>query len=133
MEVGDLMSCLHRLVKAEHRRGNLEATRLPWGAKNVATLHWLDMLRVLKLEPDKTTVEQGTTLFARRYPLAQVCTRENGAPYALMRVHTVTLISAEAAVCVHQRPSAGHTNESGSMPALLDELKAPMAAAGSFR
>ena len=32
LDVGDLMACLHRLVKAEHRRGNLKATRLPWGA-----------------------------------------------------------------------------------------------------
>ncbi len=39
-------------------------------------------------------------------------------------MHTVTLVSGDAAVCVHQRPIAGHTNESGSMAALLDELKA---------
>lgn len=126
---GELMGCLHRLVKAEHRRGNLEPTRLPRGTvavdgKNVATLHWPDMLRVLGLEPQKTTVEQGVKLFSKRYPLAQVCTRETGAPYALMRVHTVTLVSSKAAVCVHQRPIAGHTNEVGSMGALLDELKA---------
>lgn len=121
---GDLMACLHRLVKAEHRRGNLKAERrngkqvegiLPWGAvaidgKNVATLHWHDMLRVLRLEP-QTSIEQGTTLFARRFPQAQVCTRDDGAPYALMRVHTVTLISSDAACCVHQRPILGHTNE----------------------
>ncbi len=129
LEVGELMACLHRLVKAEHRRGNLEPTRLPRGTvaidgKNVATLHWADMLRVLKLEPCETTVEQGAALFAQRYPLAQVCSRDSGEPYALLRVHTATLVSGEAAVCVHQRPIAGHTNESGSMPALLDELKA---------
>jgi len=64
------------------------------------------------------------TLFAERYPLAQVVTPTEGTPYALVRVHTVTLISAEASVCVHQRPIAGHTNENGSMPALLEELKA---------
>jgi len=126
---GELMQCLHRLVKAEHRRGNLEPTRLPRGTvaidgKNVATLHWPDMLRVLGLKADETTVEQGTALFAQRYPLAQECRRDSGAPYALLRVHTVTLVSGEAAVCVHQRPIAGHTNESGSMPALLDELEA---------
>jgi len=129
LEAGELMACLHRLVKAEHRRGNLKPTRLSRGTvaidgKNVATLHWPDMLRVLKLKADETTVEQGTALFAQRYPLAQVCKRDIGEPYALLRVHTVTLVSGEAAVCVHQRPIAGHTNESGSMPALLDELKA---------
>ena len=129
LEVGELMACLHRLVKAEHRRGTLAPTLLPRGTvaidgKNVATLHWHDMLRVLKLKPDKTTVEQGTALFAKRYPQAQVCKRDSGEPYALLRVHTVTLVSGEAAVCVHQRPIAGHTNENGSMPELLDELKA---------
>jgi hypothetical protein len=46
-----------------------------------------------------------------------------GSP-ALVRVHTVTLISSEAAVCVHQRSTLGHTNEIGSMPEILDELKA---------
>jgi hypothetical protein len=50
LDVNDLLACLHRLVKAEHRRGNLKPTRLPWGAvaidgKNVVTVHWLDMLR----------------------------------------------------------------------------------------
>jgi len=126
---GELMQCLHRLVKAEHRRGNLAPTGLSRGTvaidgKNVATLHWPDMLRVLKLRPDETTVAHATALFAQRYPQAQVCTRESGTPYALLRVHTATLVSGDAAVCLHQRPIAGHTNESGSMPALLDELKA---------
>ena len=126
---GELVACLHRLVKAEHRRGNLAATCLKQGTvaidgKNVVTLHWPDMLRLLKLQAGETTVEQATALFAKRYPQAQVCTRDNGTPYALLRVHTVTLVSGEAAVCVHQRPIAGHTNENGSMPALLDELKA---------
>jgi hypothetical protein len=31
LAVGELMACLHRLVKAEHRRGNLAPTRLPHG------------------------------------------------------------------------------------------------------
>jgi predicted transposase YbfD/YdcC len=125
----DLMACLHRLVKAEHRRGNLKPTRLPWGTvavdgKNVVTVHWPDMLRILKRKPEETTVAQGTTLFAKRFPLAQVVTPQEAAPYALVRVHTATLISSEASVCVHQRPIAGHTNESGSMPDLIAELKA---------
>ena len=63
---GELMECLHCLVKAEHRRGNLAPTCLPRGTvaidgKNVATLHWHDMLRVLKLKPDETTVCGATT------------------------------------------------------------------------
>jgi predicted transposase YbfD/YdcC len=124
-----LVACLHRLVKAEHRRGNLKATYLPVGTvaidgKNVATLRWHDLCRVLKLKPAETSLEKVKSLFAERYPEAQICVPKEGEPYALMRVHTVTLISSKAAVCVHQRPIAGHTNEVGSMPDLLDELKA---------
>ncbi|MBW2735845.1 MAG: hypothetical protein JRH20_25955 [Deltaproteobacteria bacterium] len=91
--------------------------------KNVATLHWPDMLRLLKLKPETTTFDHGTALFTEQYPQTQVCSPQNGTPYALVRVHTVTLISSEAAVCVHQRSTLGHTNEIGSMPELLDELK----------
>jgi len=125
---GDLMACLHRLVKSEYRRGNLSPNHLPWGAvaidgKNVATLHWHDMVRVLGLEPGQTDTEAVKTVFAKRFPQAQVNTRDDGTPYALMRVHTVTLISSKAACCVHQRPILGHTNELGSLPELLDELK----------
>jgi len=114
LAVEELMACLHRLVKAEHRRGNLKPTQLPWGTvavdgKNVATIHWPDMLRILKLEPETATVKQGAKRFAKRFPLAQVVTPETGTPYALVRVHTVTLISSDAAVCVHQRPIAGRT------------------------
>jgi hypothetical protein len=41
-----------------------------------------------------------------------------------MRVHTVTLISADAAPCIHLRPIEGATNEVGAMPALLAEIAA---------
>jgi hypothetical protein len=124
----ELVRCLHRLVKAEHRRGSFEPRVLPAGAiaidgKNVATLRWHDLCRVLKLEPREATAKQVRLLLAKRYPEAQLCAPEMGEPYALMRVHTVTLISSKAAVCVHQRPIAGHTNEVGSMSALIGELK----------
>ena len=124
-----VMACLHRLVKAEHRRGNLKPTWLSMGTvaidgKNIATLHWHDLCRVLELEEPEATPEQVKALFAERYPDAQVCIPTQGKPYALMRAHTVTLISSDAAVCIHQRPTVGHSNEIGSMPALLDELKA---------
>jgi len=124
-----LTACLHRLVKAEHRRGNLKPTRLSMGTvaidgKNIATLHWHDLCRVLELEESEATPDQVKALFAERYPDAQVCIPTQGKPYALMRAHTVTLISSDAAVCIHQRPTVGHSNEIGSMPALLDELKA---------
>jgi len=129
LRLSDLVACLHRLVKAEHRRGNLTPTRLPMGAvaidgKNVATLHWHDLCRVLDLDSAEATFAQVKALLAERYPQAQLCESEHVEPYALMRVHTVTLISSEAALCVHQRPIPGHTNENGAMPDLIEELKA---------
>lgn len=124
-----LVACLHRLIKAELRRGNLEPTRLLLSTvaidgKAVATLRWHDLCRVLELDSGEATPAQVRALLAERYPQAQLCEPEQGLPYALLRVHTVTLISSAAAPCVHLRPIAGATNEIGSMPALLDELKA---------
>ena len=124
-----LVACLHRLIKAELRRGNLEPTRLLLSTvaidgKAVATLRWHDLCRVLELDSGEATPAQVRALLAERYPQAQLCEPELGLPYALLRMHTVTLISSAAAPCVHLRPIAGATNEIGSMPALLDELKA---------
>lgn len=127
--VGELMACLQRGVKAEARRGNLKPTVLPVGTiaidgKNVATLRWHDLCRVLKLEKNKAQPDQVKLLLAERFPDVQFCVPEKGQPYALARVHTVTLISSDAAVCIHQRQTLGHTNEIGSMPELLEEVHA---------
>ena len=129
LRLSDLVQRLHRMVKAEHRRGSLKPTVLPVGTvaidgKNVATLHWLDRCRVLKLEASEASPEQVKALLAEPFPAVQFCEPKQGKPYALARVHTVTLLSAEAAMCVHQRPTLGHTNEVGSMPELLAELHA---------
>ena len=124
---GDLVECLHRMVKAEHRRGNLTPTVLPVGTvaidgKNVATLHWHDLCRVLKLEEAEAAPAEVKKLLAEQYPAVQFCQPKHGQPYALARVHTVTLVSSDAAVCIHQRPTLGLTNEVGSMPELPEEL-----------
>lgn len=129
LEVDPLVGCLHRLVKAEHRRGNLESSRLSVGTvaidgKNAGTVHWHDLCRIFKLDPRETTALEVKRRLSKQYPEAQLCAPEQGEPYALMRVHTVTLVSSEAAPCVHLRPIAGNTNEIGSMCDLLDELKA---------
>jgi len=127
LQVGDVVASLQAMIKAEHRRGNLKSTVLPVGTiaidgKNVATLHWHDLCRVLKLEPDKATPEHVKELLAQRYPDVQFCVPEHGQPYALARVHTVTLVSSDAALCIHQRATLGHTNEIGSMAELLEEV-----------
>jgi len=129
LSVGPLLDCLHRLVKAEQRRGNLEPSRLAVGTvaidgKNVGTVHWHDLCRIFDLEPAQASAIEVKQRLSEQYPEAQMCIPEQGEPYALMRVHTVTLVSSEAAPCLHLRPIAGSTNEIGSMSELLDELKA---------
>lgn len=133
--VGDVVGRLHAMVKAEHRRGNLKPTVLPVGTvaidgKNVATLHWHDLCRVLKLKPTEASAEEVKALLAKQFPAVQLCVPQQGLPYALARVHTVTLISSAAAQCVHERPILGATNEIGSMPELLKELHATYARTG---
>jgi len=133
----ELVGCLQHLVKAEHRRGNLKPTRLTAGAiaidgKNSATVRWHDLCRVLDLDEASATPAEVKTKLGETYPAAQFCEPAEGRPYALMRVHTVTLISADAAPCIHLRPIEGATNELGAMPALLRELARDYKRTGLF-
>jgi hypothetical protein len=129
---GDVVKRLHALIKAEHRRGNLEPVLLPIATaaidgKNVATLRWHDLCRVFDLDPPTVSIksiEKVRQRLVKEFPNVQLCVPKEGEPYALARVHTVTLISSNAAPCIHQRPIRGDTNEIGSMPALLKELHA---------
>ena len=128
LELEPLVKRLVGRVKAEHRRGNLAPTELPIATaaidgKNVATLRWHDLCRVLELEPDSATPAQVKKKLKQDFPNAQFCNPKEGQPYALCRVHTVTLISSRAAACVYQRPVEGKTNEIGALPALLDALR----------
>ena len=91
--------------------------------KNVATLHWHDLCRVLDLDPTTARPARVKKLLAKRFPHVQMCIPTEGEPYALARVHTVTLISSQAACCVFQRPIEGRTNEIGAMPDLLRALR----------
>jgi hypothetical protein len=137
LRLTELVACLQRLIKAEHRRGNLKPTRLAAGAvaidgKNSATLRWHDLCRVLELDEASATPAEVKAQLQAVYPAAQFCEPSEGRPYALMRVHTVTLISADAAPCIHLRPIAGATNELGAMPALLTELARDYGRTGLF-
>jgi len=127
LEVGSLQKRLVGQVKAEHRRRNLRPTRLPFATasidgKNVATLRWHDLCRVLSMEPHEATPSEVKKRLKRKFPSVQFCNPSEGEPYALARVHTVTLTSSPAAVCIYQRPIEGRTNEIGAMPSLLREL-----------
>lgn len=119
---------LHRMVKSEHRRGNLKPTRLPMAAvaidgKATATLRWHDLCGAVDLDQDDASVEEVKKGLAERYPNAQLCVPPEGAPYALIRLHTVTLVSSDAAVPVHVQPIAASTNEIGAMPSLIEQLQ----------
>ena len=138
VRVAALVACLHRLVKTEHRRGNLKPSVLRWGTiaidgKNIATLRWHDLCRVLGVGPQSASFDEVREVLRERFPEAQLCRPQEGLPYALMRAHTVTLISAEASMCIHLRPIEGHTNEVGSMPELLEEVDAAYGRTGIFR
>ena len=138
LRLAGLVACLHRLVKTEHRRGNLKPTLLRWGTiaidgKNIATLRWHDLCRVLGLESQSASHDEVRKALAERFPEAQLCKPQEGLPYALMRAHTVTLVSAQVSLCIHLRPIAGHTNEVGSMPALLEEIDAVYGRTDIFR
>jgi len=129
LELDELAKRLVGMVKAEHRRGNLASTQLPVATaaidgKNVATLHWHDLCRVLALDSTTAKPKQVKKLLKKEFPNVQLCIPKDGEPYAMARVHTVTLISSRAANCIYQRPIEGRTNEIGAMPALLKELRA---------
>jgi len=122
-----LVSCLVSMVKAEHRRGNLKPVVLAGATaaidgKNVATLRWHDLCRVLGVEQRTAKPQDVKRQLKKKFPDVQMCIPTEGEPYALARVHTVTLISSQAAVCVYQRPIEGRTNEIGAVPTLLKEL-----------
>ena len=132
LQVEEVVARLHAMVKAEHRRGNLKPTWLSVGTvaidgKNVATLHWHDLCRVLGVDETTAQPEQVKALLTEQFPAVQLCIPEDGMPYALARMHTVTLISSDGAVCVHQRPIPGATNEIGAMPDLLTQVHAAYA------
>ena len=96
-------AALHRQVKAEHRRGNLKPTRLPFGVaaldgKGLAKLDRWDHPDVQRVGPD------------------------GGWPYGLARVHRTHLVSAAATVCLDERPIPGHTNEVGTVCQTTQEL-----------
>jgi predicted transposase YbfD/YdcC len=94
---------LHRQVKAEHRRGNLTPTRLPFGVAAI------DGKGLGKLD------EWG-------HPDVQPVRPEGKPPYGLARVHRAHLVSSDATVCIDERPIPGRTNELGAVCSFTKEL-----------
>lgn len=137
----ELRRCLHRQVKAELRRGNLEPTRLGAGlsvvaidGKALSTLRWHDLQRTARKVlaqaddprasdkdwvPDEDDVR---SVFGTRFPEVQLVKAVDQPMHGVLRMHRATLVSSEAAVCVDQRAIEGRTNEAGAMPAMLAGL-----------
>ena len=104
VDYDELRGCLHRMVKAEARRGNLKPTRLPLSVvaidgKEFDTNDELDHHLVMKVQPDGD--------------------RQS---YGRLRVHRAHLISADAAVCMDQLPIKGDTNEAGTIFDTVDQV-----------
>ena len=129
LPTSDLVASLHRMAKAEHRRGNLHPVVLtvPTAAidgKNTATLRWHDLCRLAGRDKLQASVEDIKEMFRRRFPQVQICVPSHGEPYGLIRSHTVTLVSSLAAYGLHIRNIPGQTNEIGALPETLRELHA---------
>ena len=127
LETRDLVECLHRMAKAEHRRGNLSPVVLrvrtaSIDGKNTATLRWHDLCRLAGVDKQQASVEDIKEFFRKNFPQVQVCAPRDGDPYGLVRSHTVTLVSSLAAYGLHIRNIPGATNEIGALPQTLREL-----------
>ena len=127
LEARDLVECLHRMVKAEHRRGNLDPVVLRNGTasidgKSTATLRWHDLCRLAGVAKQQASAEDIKEFFRKHFPQVQVCIPHDGDPYGLIRCHTVTLVSSLTAYGLHIRNIPGATNEIGALPETLREL-----------
>ena len=94
---------LRRQVKAEHRRGNLSPSLLPFGVAAIDG-KWLGKM-------DRWD-----------HPDVQVVRPNGRSPYGLARVHRAHLVSSNATVCIDERPIPGRTNELGAVCQFTQEL-----------
>lgn len=119
---------LQRMVKREHRRGNLKPVELigqnvvALDGKNVATLRWHDLCRLVELDQHKATEQQVQDKLAEMFPQVQFQKGTSGSATGLVRVHTATLVSAKATLPIHYENIPGRTNEIGTLPNTLKAL-----------
>jgi predicted transposase YbfD/YdcC len=101
----EVRQALHRQVKAEHRRGNLAPTCLPFGVVAI------DGKGIGKLD------QWG-------HPDVQPIRPDGKMPYGLARVHRAHLVSSDATVCIDEQPIPGRTNELGAVCSFTEKLTA---------
>jgi predicted transposase YbfD/YdcC len=120
---------LQRMVKREHRRGNLKPLEhisqnvVAIDGKHVATLRWHDLCRLVQLDQHQATEQQVREKLTDIFPQVQfhkgtTTTSATG----LVRVHTATLVSAQATVPMLVENIPGRTNEIGALPQTLETL-----------
>lgn len=116
----ELRACLHRQVKAEWRRGNLEPSRFQKSTAAIDGKHLATIpekrLRTLvtrrtELDGSQLSPEELRRVLSTQFRYVQLQESTNGKLCGLIRVHRATLISSDAAMCLDQWPVAGHTNE----------------------
>ena len=122
----EVVELLVEAVFLEKNKGNLEPLYgmnvAAIDGKKIVTLHWLDLCRLAGVEPCEADPQKVVSKVKAKYPQLQVCQNEDNEPYAVLKVHDVTLVSSRASVPIYVRPIQGDTNEIGSMPALLEEV-----------
>lgn len=126
-----LRRALHRSVKAEWRRRNLEPDRLPDSTvaidgKHIATIPE-NRLRGLidthtPLEAQKLNFDQLQRVYGTQFPYVQLQKDNTGDIYGLVRVHRAVLVSSNAAVTVDQFPIRGKAGEWTTIEATLSAL-----------
>lgn len=93
---------LHRAIRKAQRRKALKPQGLPF--------------HMVALDGKATALPNGEG------PYAQWHTPENGAPYALMRTTTATLVTALGKPCIDVMPIPANTNEMGHFKTAFGEL-----------
>jgi len=97
-----LRKCLHRQVKAAHRRKALAPAGLPFG--------------VAAVDGKATAIDVADDEYAQRQ------TKGEGKGRGLVRTVTAALVSARAKPCIDAVPVPARTNEMGHFQAVLDDL-----------
>ena len=115
---------LHRQVKAEARRGNLEPTRLSRSTVAIDGKHLATIpeKRLRELISQRTDLDGGALepdelrrVLRTQFPYVKLQEGDDGRLHGLVAAHRSTLISAAAAPTVDQWPLAGRTNEWGTI------------------
>jgi hypothetical protein len=106
IDPGELRSCIHRQVRAAHRRKQLAPNGLPCGVVSIdgkctATTSWDD-----EFAQRQTTVVAGETIAVR----------------GVVRTLTCSLVSSPAKACIDAVPIPPKTNECGHFPVAFNEL-----------